>query len=152
MEILKLKKRICPLVLIALLSMAAIVPAVFADAALTNERFKATGNYDIVAAGVGLQGVTSGEIDLNIPDSGTSVVVAAYLYWSGYNPNTGGDNEVYFQGAITGFYVDRYNPIVALQDKSASINGKPALTIINSLSLRFQTAPVQKQFARSLKP
>ena len=97
----KLKKRIYPLVLIALLSMAAIVPAVFADAALTNERFRATGNYDIVAAGVGLQDVTDGEIDLNIPDSGTSVVIAAYLYWSGYNPNTGGDNEVYFQGALT---------------------------------------------------
>ena len=41
--------------------------------------------------------------------------------------------ESYFQGAITGFYVGRYHPIVALQDKSASINGKPALTVLNSL-------------------
>jgi hypothetical protein len=28
--------------------------------------------------------------------------------------------------AIAGFYVRRYNPLVALQDRSASVNGKPA--------------------------
>lgn len=41
--------------------------------------------------------------------------------------------EAYYQGAITGFYVRRYNPIVALQDKSASVNGKPAQTILEIL-------------------
>jgi hypothetical protein len=41
--------------------------------------------------------------------------------------------EAYYQGAITGFYVRRYNPIVALRDKSASVNGKPALNVLNSL-------------------
>lgn len=44
--------------------------------------------------------------------------------------------EAYYQGAITGFYVRRYNPIVALQDKSASINGKPAMTVLNFLYQR----------------
>jgi hypothetical protein len=38
--------------------------------------------------------------------------------------------EAYYQGAVTGFYVRRYHPIVALQDKSASVNGKPALQIL----------------------
>ena len=74
------------------------MPAVFADAALTNERFREIGYYDIVAAGVGLEGVTDGTINLNIPTSGNSEVVAAYLYWSGYDPITGGDDEVDFEG------------------------------------------------------
>jgi hypothetical protein len=41
--------------------------------------------------------------------------------------------EAYYQGAITGFYIRRYNPIVALQDKSASVNGKPAFTVLSFL-------------------
>lgn len=31
---------------------------------------------------------------------------------------------------VTGFYVRRYNPTVALQDKSASVNGKPARDVL----------------------
>jgi len=38
--------------------------------------------------------------------------------------------EAYSQPAITGFYVRRYHPIVALQDKSASVNGKPARDVL----------------------
>jgi hypothetical protein len=94
----KLKKRIYPLIIIALLTVTCIIPAVFADAALTNERFREIGYYDIVAAGVGLEGVTDGTISLNIPPSGNSEVVVAYLYWSGYDPITGGDDEVDFEG------------------------------------------------------
>ncbi|GAH36377.1 unnamed protein product [marine sediment metagenome] len=41
--------------------------------------------------------------------------------------------EAYFQGSVSGFYVRRYNPTVALQDKSASINGKPAFDILKIL-------------------
>ncbi|OGO19145.1 MAG: hypothetical protein A2Z14_03220 [Chloroflexi bacterium RBG_16_48_8] len=44
--------------------------------------------------------------------------------------------EAYYQGGVTGFYVRRYNPIVALQDKSASINGKPILEILKFLYQR----------------
>jgi hypothetical protein len=93
-----LKKRIFPLIIVALLTITSIMPTVFADAALTNERFREIGYYDIVAAGVGLEGVTDGTINLIIPTSGNSEVVAAYLYWSGYDPITGGDGEVDFEG------------------------------------------------------
>jgi len=41
--------------------------------------------------------------------------------------------EAYYQGAISGFYARRYDPIVALQDMSASVNGKPALEILRIL-------------------
>ena len=104
-----MKKSIYPLVIIALLSIAPIVPAVLANAALTNTRFQDTGNLNIVAGGVGLQGVTEGEIALDIPNSGKSEVVAAYLYWSGYDPIDGGDDEVDFEGK-TVTVLDTYGP------------------------------------------
>ncbi len=47
--------------------------------------------------------------------------------------------EAYYQGAVTGIYVRRYNPIVALQDKSASINGKPSMTVLNLLYQRINS-------------
>jgi hypothetical protein len=47
--------------------------------------------------------------------------------------------EACYQGAIKGFYVRRYNPIVALQDKSASINGKPAMSVLNFLYQRINS-------------
>ncbi|MDG6223001.1 MAG: DUF3344 domain-containing protein [Candidatus Bathyarchaeota archaeon] len=93
-----MKKQIVFLMLTALM-MGTIVPSVFADAALTNERFRATGKYDIVAAGVGLHDKSDGVITLNIPDPGTSVVVVAYLYWSGYGPMGSGDAVVDFEGS-----------------------------------------------------
>jgi hypothetical protein len=46
--------------------------------------------------------------------------------------------EAYYQGSISGFYVRRYNPIVALQDKSASVNGKPAFAVLNLLYQRIK--------------
>ena len=41
--------------------------------------------------------------------------------------------EAYYQGEISGFYTRRYDPIVALQDMSASIHGKPSLEILRIL-------------------
>ncbi len=38
--------------------------------------------------------------------------------------------EAFSQEGITGFYVRRYHPVVALQDKSASVNGKPARDVL----------------------
>jgi hypothetical protein len=39
-------------------------------------------------------------------------------------------SEAYLQPAIQGFYVRRYNPIVQLNDKSASVYGKPAQAVL----------------------
>lgn len=41
-------------------------------------------------------------------------------------------SEAYVQRAITGFYVRRYNPIVALKDQSASVNGKTAGEVLRA--------------------
>jgi len=38
--------------------------------------------------------------------------------------------EAYTRPAVKGFYVRGYNPTVALQDKSASVNGKPARDVL----------------------
>jgi hypothetical protein len=38
--------------------------------------------------------------------------------------------EAYGHAEIVGFYVRRYNPAVSLQDKSASVNGKPAFELL----------------------
>lgn len=38
--------------------------------------------------------------------------------------------EAYTQPTVKGFYVRGYNPTVALQDKSASVNGKPARDVL----------------------
>ena len=95
--------------LTAFLIMGTIAPIVLADASLTNVRFQDTGNYTIAAAGVGLQGETQGTITLNIPKSGKSQVIAAYLYWSGYDPISGGDNQVKFEGK-TVTVIDTFGP------------------------------------------
>jgi hypothetical protein len=94
-----MKRQLIILMLTTFLLTTTIVPAVLADAALTNERFRATGNYNIVAAGVGLEGTTDGTITLDIPTTGNSEIIAAYLYWSGYNPDTGGDTTVDFESS-----------------------------------------------------
>ncbi|MBN1259606.1 MAG: hypothetical protein JXB35_02905, partial [Anaerolineae bacterium] len=54
------------------------------------DAYTATGRYGIVSSGVGLNGVTSGSIDLFVP--GTPVKV--YLYWAGYDVSSGSDDEV----------------------------------------------------------
>lgn len=54
-------------------------------------RFVAEGRYGIAANGVGLDGLGSGAITLSVP--GTAIE-AAYLYWSGYDEWTGGDNTI----------------------------------------------------------
>lgn len=90
------------------------IPSVFADAALTTARFEGTGNYGLVASGVGLYGTTSGDITINV--LGTSVI-AGYLYWAGYNLTTvGGDDDgVSFDGnAITTY--DVYGPDLWLDE------------------------------------
>lgn len=74
--------------------MGAVISLVFADAALTDVRFEDIGNYGIVAGGVGLLGFISGDIEIAVPGE----VVAAYLYWAGYDTSPGGDDEVDFDG------------------------------------------------------
>ncbi len=57
-------------------------------------RFAAEGRYAIVANGVGVEGTGTGDIVLNVP--GTRVV-AAYLYWAGFDTQTSnGDDTVRF--------------------------------------------------------
>lgn len=64
-----------------------------ADAPLV-VRFAAEGRYAIVSGGVGLETVGAGDIVLNVP--GTRVV-AAYLYWAGFDTATsGGDDTIRF--------------------------------------------------------
>ena len=81
------------------------VQVVLADGPLTS-RFNAWGRYDIVADGVGLLGVTEGDITLNVPGT----VVTAYLYWAGYNTSLdGGDDTVNFSvdgGSATSLTAD----------------------------------------------
>jgi hypothetical protein len=58
------------------------------------ERFSDQGKYGIVAAGQGMYEGTNpgaGAIEIDVP--GTSVV-AAYLYWSGFGEDIGGDDTV----------------------------------------------------------
>jgi hypothetical protein len=63
------------------------------DGSLT-ARFEDTGQYDIVTAGVGLYGTTTGDINLNVPVTGT--VKRAFLYWAGYTNTPGGDDQIDF--------------------------------------------------------
>jgi len=65
-------------------------PKAYADPAdeALNLRFEATRHYDIVAAGMGLNGETSGVINLDVPGS----VVQAYLYWAGQADSTNLDD------------------------------------------------------------
>lgn len=76
------------------------------DAALTNVRFDDTGNYNIIASGVGLEGATSGDIQLNVQGN----VVAAYLYWAGIGTETTGDSTVELDGVGVSV-VDTYGPV-----------------------------------------
>lgn len=76
------------------LVMGVVIPLAFADVPLTS-RFDQTGHYGIVVAGVGLMGKTSGYISIDVPGT----VVAAYLYWAGYDIETGGDDSVQFDGS-----------------------------------------------------
>jgi hypothetical protein len=59
----------------------------YSDGALA-QRFAATGNYGIAAAGVGLNGGAPGDISLDVPGS----VFKAYLYWAGYAVSTNPDD------------------------------------------------------------
>lgn len=91
-----MKKQASLLILTAFLVTGTIIPAVFADAALTFPRFEAVGRISIVSSGVGLRGVDSGTISINVP--GTEVI-AAYLYWGGVDSGiAAGDNQVTFDG------------------------------------------------------
>jgi hypothetical protein len=82
-----MKKMLSPLITAILMisSFAALfvgqAPRAYAspDGALS-QRFEASGHYEIVSAGIGLDGTTSGTIDLDVPGN----VVEAYLYWAGY--------------------------------------------------------------------
>lgn len=51
--------------------------------------------------------------------------------------------EAYARPEITGFYTRRYNPLAALKDKSASVNGKPARDVLWYwyTRIRGQTSP-----------
>jgi hypothetical protein len=93
-----LKKQIIPIAVTAFLVIGIFAPLVFADGALTFPRFEAFGRIDVVAGGVGLNGVSSGTIDINVPL--TSQIVVAYLYWGGHDTGaSAGDDEVTLNGA-----------------------------------------------------
>lgn len=95
----KLKKQTYSLILIAFVAIGTIAPLVFADDALTFPRFEAIGRLDIVSSGVGLNGADSGTIGINVPL--TSQVIAAYLYWGGYDTGaSAGDNQVTFDDTL----------------------------------------------------
>lgn len=98
-------KKIGSLLICFILSVSAIIPLVYADAALTNVRFDATGSYNMISNGVGLSGVTTGSIQIDVKGD----VVAAYLYWSGIGTETTGDNSVEFD-ANTVTALDTYGP------------------------------------------
>ncbi|WGM90409.1 MAG: hypothetical protein NUK63_04615 [Candidatus Bathyarchaeum tardum] len=85
-----MKKQIVFLMLTALM-MGTIVPSVFADVAFTS-KVDMTGHYGIVAAGVGLEDLTTGDIQINVPGT----VEVAYLYWAGIDGAGLGDDEVTF--------------------------------------------------------
>jgi len=92
-----MKRHLVSVMLCMFLVMGVIIPLAFADVPLTN-RFDETGHYGIVAAGVGLMDKTSDYISIDVPGT----VVAAYLYWAGYDIQTGGDDSVEFEGvAVT---------------------------------------------------
>ena len=88
-----MKKQLTAILICSILAIAIILPVVLAaDTALSNVRFEEEGNYEMLAAGVGLKGETSGDITITIPGD----VVVAYLYWSGIGYETQGDNQVVF--------------------------------------------------------
>ena len=89
-----MNKKKLSLILSGLMLIGTIIPLVFADATIDNVRFTAVGKISIVADGVGLKFVDSGDISITVPGT----VIAAFLYWSGYDLITGGDDEVLFDG------------------------------------------------------
>ena len=56
-----------------------------------SERFSIEGRYAIAASGVGMLDSSSGDIALDVPGRG---IKAAYLYWSGFGSQDGGDATV----------------------------------------------------------
>jgi len=84
-------KGVLALLLASLLLVVVVQPAAATDTTETlTKRWSGVGRYGIVAQGVGMDAVTTGDIlSLDVPGT----VVAAYLYWSGYD-DTAGDNTV----------------------------------------------------------
>ncbi len=84
-------KRVLALLLASLLLVVVVQPVAADDTTeVLTTRWSGTGRYGIVAQGVGMDGVSSEDIlGLDVPGT----VIAAYLYWSGYD-TTAGDNVV----------------------------------------------------------
>jgi len=81
------------LLLASLLLVVVVQPAAADDTTETlTKRWSGVGRYGIVAQGVGMDAVSTGDIlGLNVPGT----VVAAYLYWSGFDTGTtSGDDTV----------------------------------------------------------
>jgi hypothetical protein len=90
--------RPCAFKFVSLLLLLSLIltPVALADDTeeVLTERYSAEGKFGIVAAGQGMYEGTNpgpGEIEISVP--GTSVV-AAYLYWSGFGTDIGGDDTV----------------------------------------------------------
>ncbi len=88
-------KRVLALLLASLLLVVVVQPAAADDTTETlTTRWSGVGRYGIVAQGVGMDGVSTGDIfGLNVPGT----VVAAYLYWEGHDHRYNapvGDNNV----------------------------------------------------------
>ncbi len=69
-----------------------LIPQIVAADAALSQSFSAQGNYAIAANGVGLLGLSSGDIVLNVP--GTPI--QAFLYWAGNDFDPGGDDTISF--------------------------------------------------------
>lgn len=102
-----MKKHIMLTLLSMLLITGTIVPTVLADANLTDVRYTGTGKYSIVASGVGLEEFNN-EITINVPGT----VIKAYLYWAGYDDESGDETAVFeIQGIFTQLTADgTYGP------------------------------------------
>jgi len=76
-------KPVLALLLAGLLLVVVVQPAAADDTTETlTKRWSGVGRYGIVAQGVGMDGVSTGDIlGLNVPGT----VVAAYLYWEGHD-------------------------------------------------------------------
>lgn len=103
---LKMKNKKISLTIYALLIFCLLLPIVHADVDLSSKCVY-EGKYSIVAAGVGLKDVSSGDINIDIDGD----VVVAYLYWSGVDYDTGdGDDSIVFDSNTIVADEESYGP------------------------------------------
>lgn len=140
-----MNKKKFSLLLTSLLTLSMVIPVVFADGVIDTERFTAIGNYGIVAGGIGLDAVDSGDITVNVPGDS---VIAAYLYWAGFDYMNEGDDEVLFDGntiEADQTYTDLWleDPITEEDDKWHYVYVADVTTFVNLGSDTYTVAEFQ---------